>query len=75
MKLKTPSARGWIFAAVSGAIVIALPYFLPHGEHHGWWSAIPGWWSIFGAAGCAAIVIVSKWLGHVFLQKDEDFYE
>lgn len=75
MKLKTPSRRGWLFALVTGLIVIVLPYVLPRGAHHGWWDAIPGWWALYGAGGCAAIVLVSKWLGHTFLQKDEDWYE
>lgn len=76
MKLKTPSRRGWIFALVSGAIVLALPYVLPGAHaHHGWWDDVPGWWALYGAAGCAVIILVSKWLGHAFLQKPEDWYE
>ena len=75
MKLKTPGRRGWTFALVTGAIAVALPYVLPHGAHHGWWDSVPGWWAIYGAAGCAVIVVVSKWLGHAFLQKDEDWYD
>ena len=76
IKLLRPSRRGWIFALVSGAIVLALPYLVPHkAVHHGWWDSIPGWWAIYGFVGCSVIIVVSKWLGYAFLQKDEDFYD
>ncbi len=76
MKLKAPSTRGWIYAIVAGGIVIALPYVLPMGDvHHGWWDKIPGWWVLFGALGCLAIVVFAKTLGHLFLQKPEDWYD
>jgi len=75
MKLKTPSQRGWIFAAASTAVALALPYVLPVEHHGGWWEAVPGWWAWFGGIGCAVIVIVSKWLGKILLSKPEDWYE
>lgn len=75
MRWKRPTRRGWIVAGLTGAAGLALPVLFPSGESHGWWDAVPGWWAIFGAVGCAAIVIVSKWLGHAFLQKDEDWYD
>ena len=75
MKLLTPGPRGWIFAIVVGLVSLALPYIF-HPEHHGgWWESVPGWWGWFGGIGCAVIVIVSKWLGSVFLSKREDWYE
>lgn len=76
MKVQKPTRRGWTFSLIAGAITLALPYLVPHvAVHHGWWDSIPGWWAIFGFVGCAVIVIFSKWLGHVLLQKDEDFYD
>ena len=75
MKLKTPGRRGWIVAIVAAVIAIALQYVLPLKHHGGFWEHIPGWWAIFGGIGCALIVIVSKWLGALFLQKPEDWYE
>ncbi len=35
----------------------------------------PGFWSVFGFVACALIVLVSKWLGHLFLMKREDYYD
>lgn len=34
----------------------------------------PGYSAMIGFAGCAAIVIVSKWLGKRFIQRDEDHW-
>ena len=76
LKLQRPSPRVWSLCFVAALIVVALPYVVPHeAEHHGWWDSIPGWWAIFGFVGCAVIVVVSKWLGYLFLQKGEDFYD
>lgn len=75
MKLKTPSTRGWFVAGFTAGIAVALQYVLPLEHHGGWWESIPAWWAVFGGIGCAVIVVVSKWLGKVFLQKPEDWYE
>jgi hypothetical protein len=80
IKMQWPGTRGWLFALISGAVVVLLPLVVssiwPHeGEGHGFWDHIFGWWAWYGAVGCAAIVVVSKWLGHLFLQKREDFYD
>ena len=76
MTLKTPSLRGWTFAVIAAVIVLGAPYVLPMGEaHHGWWDSIPAWWALFGGLGCALIVLVAKTLGHLLLQKPEDWYE
>lgn len=75
MKLKTPSSRGWIFAAVTSAIAIALQYVLPLKHYGSWWESIPGWWAWFGGIGCALIVVLSKWLGSLFLNKPGDWYD
>ncbi len=75
MKLKMPGGIGWGLAIVCGGIAVALPYLF-HVEHHrGFWESIPGWWALFGAVGCAAIILVSKWLGAALLQKPEDWYD
>ena len=45
----------------------------PHGET--WWHHMPGFDLVYGAVGCMAIVIVSKALGKVWLQRRERYYE
>ena len=41
----------------------------PYGIH------TPGFHLAYGLGGCVVIVLVSKWLGKIFLQRPEDFYE
>ena len=45
----------------------------PHSD--GWWHQLPGFDLFFGFLGCAGIVIVSKVLGKVWLQREEGFYD
>jgi len=73
MKLATPSRRAVWIGAVGGAVVLALPLVV-HVEHHFAWDAVPGFYAIYGGLGCAAIVVVSKWLGKALLQRPEDWY-
>lgn len=76
MKLKLPSRRGWWFVLASSAVALGLPLvFHPEHHHDAWWNHVPGFYAGYGFVGCAAIVLVSKWLGHRFLQKGEDFYD
>ncbi|MCK6553194.1 hypothetical protein L6Q96_01210 [Candidatus Binatia bacterium] len=73
MKLASPSRRARWVAAVAGALAVALPVAF-HVEQHYPWDAIPGFYAIYGALGCAALVAASKWLGKALLQRPEDWY-
>ena len=61
------------------AFVVAtavLEYVFRHLAHPEFiWHKIPAFDFVYGALGCAAIVIVSKWLGKHFLQRPEDYWE
>ena len=74
MKLHLPTRRGWIGALIAGGLAIGVPIAL-HVPHHHVWEAIPGFYAWYGAAGCAAIVVVSKALGKWLLQKPEGWYD
>ena len=39
------------------------------------WQKIPVFSAIYGFIGCILIIVVSKALGHHWLQKEEDYYE
>ena len=39
------------------------------------WQTIPGFSAIYGFVGCVLIIVVSKALGHLWLQREEDYYE
>lgn len=36
---------------------------------------IPGFWSLFGFAACALIILISKWYGHQGIMTREDYYD
>jgi hypothetical protein len=46
-------------------------------EHHGefWWSHVPGFFALFGFAGCLAVVAVAKLVLAPWLQRDEEYYK
>lgn len=73
MKLATPTVRETAIGAVVGVVTLALPLVFPI-EHHFPWDDIPGFYAIYGAIGCAALVVVSKWVGRVLLVKPPDWW-
>ena len=54
-------------------VLIDLPLHGVRGDFA--WSNILGFFAIFGLIGCVAIVLISKWLGHRWLQRKEDYYD
>ena len=42
---------------------------------HFWFERIPAWGSLYGLASCVAIIVVSKFLGKVWLMRREDYYD
>jgi hypothetical protein len=45
-------------------------------EHsHYFVDKIRAYWTIFGIAGCFLLIKIGKGIAHLFLSKDEDFYE
>ncbi|HUV79880.1 MAG TPA: hypothetical protein VMW40_03510 [Candidatus Bathyarchaeia archaeon] len=58
-------------------LVEVLLHFSPHFQAHAAfvWQEIPGFSAVYGFIGCILIIVVSKALGHHWLQKEEDYYE
>ena len=54
-------------------VVELMPVHEAHGDH--WWHHVPGFDLGYGFVGCVAIVLISKKLGAVWLQRPETFYE
>lgn len=63
-----------VLLAVLTAGAVALQAFGPHPAHGHWWDGVPGAYAVFGFVGCAAIVVVSKWVGKRFVQRREGYY-
>lgn len=49
--------------------------FVSHEEAHTAIEHFPAFWSIFGFIGCALIIVLSKWYGHLGIMTREDYYE
>lgn len=48
---------------------------VPRHHPHFLGDKVPGFWSVFGFLSCAIIIIGSKWLGHAWLFRPEDYYD
>ena len=54
---------------------IVLPRIF-HGDHSYFqFESFPAWGSLYGLASCVAIIVVSKFLGKVWLTRREDYYD
>jgi hypothetical protein len=68
--------RFWLsVAGVLTALTVALEVVYRDASHaYFWWQAVPMFDLIYGLVGCVVIVLVSKWLGHAWLQRAETYY-
>ncbi len=62
-------------AALGLGFVGALGLFVPAQPVQHAWEEIPVFEAVFGFFGCLIIILISKALGHLFLQKREDYYD
>ena len=54
---------------------IVFDFFAKRHGHHFFGDSILGFWSIFGALGCLGMIVFCKGLSHVWLEKEEDYYD
>lgn len=59
---------------VAIGVLVVLDIFIEKHEYFVW-DKIPGFNAVFGLISCVLIVVVSKFLGKVWLQKKEDYYD
>ncbi len=67
-----------VVVLAEGALALAqkvLPEMFDSEHSHFWFEGIPAWGSLYGLASCVAIIIVSKFLGKVWLMRREDYYD
>lgn len=62
-----------ILIALIISVLIDLPLHGGYGDFA--WSKILGFFALFGLIGCVALILISKWLGHYWLQRKEDYYD
>ena len=55
-------------------LIIVIDFFIPRHEVHFFGDEIPGFWSLFGFVACILIILISKWIGHLGIMQDENYY-
>ena len=71
--LRTKAAKRIACGAL--IILIVVDFIIPRHEIHFFGDKVPGFWSLFGFIACVLIIIVSKWVGHMGLMQDENYYD
>ena len=69
--------KRWFYAglAIVALAEIILPHIFPGGESHFSFEDFPAWGSLYGLVSCAAIIVVSKLIGKLWLMRREDYYD
>jgi hypothetical protein len=68
--------RKWIFWGCGlGSLLAGGVVHMTHTDHASlFWQRVPFFSAAYGFIGCIVIILVSKALGHHWLQKREDYY-
>ena len=56
-------------------VLVLFDVFLSREHAHYLIDKIYGWWAFFGTVGCFLLIKFSKGAAHLFLSKDEHFYD
>jgi len=66
----------WIVLGVITLISVFVAMNMPPDPAHDyWWERIPVFYILYGFAGCVLIILFSKVVGKLFLQRKEDYYD
>ena len=71
--LRSKTAKRITYGAL--ILLIVVDFIIPRHEVHFFGDKIPGFWSLFGFIACVLIIIISKWIGHLGLMQDENYYD
>ena len=69
---RTKTMKRIAYAAL--ILIILIDFFIPRHEIHFFGDGIPGFWSLFGFVACILIILISKWIGHLGIMQDENYY-
>ena len=72
-KLRTKTVKKLAYGIL--VLLVAADFIIPRHEIHFFGDKVPGFWSLFGVISCVLIIVVSKWLGHHWLMRGEDYYD
>lgn len=75
--LENPVKWNWIkrLFYASLVLVVAADFLIPRHHVFFFWDEIPGFSALYGLASCVAIIVFSKFLGHHWLMKRENYYD
>ncbi len=66
--------KGLVISGVILALSVLIEaVFVDHHVEY-WWHGLIGFDVIYGFVGCVAIIVISKKLGKLFIQRKEDYY-
>ena len=71
--LRSKAAKRIAYGAL--IILIVVDFIIPRHEIHFFGDKIPGFSSLSGFIACVLIIMVSKWIGHLGLMQDENYYD
>jgi hypothetical protein len=65
-----------LWCGIATALLVGVELMPVHEAHgHHWWHQLPGFDLLYGFAGCVAIILVSKWIGSLWLERPDTFYD
>ncbi len=79
--LETPNRfariKRWFYVGLATVVVadLVLPLMFPSDHSHFGFERFPAWGSLYGLASCVTIIVVSKFLGKIWLMRREKYYD
>ncbi len=69
--------KRWSYVGLAAVVVaeIVLPRVFPGDHSHFGFERFPAWGSLYGLASCVVIIVVSKFIGKLWLMRREDHYD
>jgi len=69
--------KGVTLVCIGVLVLLALAdiFLVGNDEAHTAVERFPAFWSLFGFAGCAVLIVLSKWYGHLGIMTREDYYD
>jgi uncharacterized membrane protein len=64
-----------IICAIVLLLTVVLEIAFVRHKIYYWWHELIGFDILFGFFGCAAIIIISRFLGSAFIQRKENYYD
>ena len=75
--IRVTRIKRWFYVglAIVAVAEIVLPFMFPSDHSHFGFERFPAWGSLYGLASCVVIILVSKFIGKMWLMRREDHYD